>query len=418
MIILVITIILAIFCLIYAAMVYATGSGTSFFLIWIGIGIVLFLLGISVYMEVWKKVPHPVKILAGTIVCIGLLAFFIVEGCVISQMHAGGRAGLDYIIVLGAQVRKDGPSPVLRYRLDKAVEYLDENPDTVCIVSGGQGSNEPWPEAEGMAQYLQQKGIAATRILLEDQSQTTEQNIMNSKQLMKDGASVGVVTNNFHVFRAMQIAKKYGLSDACGIAAGSTAKYLPNNMLREFFAEIKWLCSSSVSGQTKEAELQKNTQEQQVEYEVSDWNLRTDNPIDKVFYETVNKPSRQLCEAQIRDLQKLYYHIWKQQYDTVLEQMKERCQYKEDEQNLKAWEKSVKSQLETVEPVLANEITDGYETKPEQKVQNYGNGTQARLLLCKGMVYRDVCMLIFSTGDYEDTLIPEKDVEKQIEKLK
>ena len=241
MIILAITIILAIACLIYAAMVHATGSGTSFFLVWIGIGIVLFLFGISVYMDIWKKVPRPVKIFAGAIVCIGLLAFGIVEGCVVSQMRASGHPGLDYIIVLGAQVRTDGPSPVLRYRLDQAVEYLNENPDTVCIVSGGQGSNEPWPEAEGMAQYLQQKGIDATRILLEDQSQTTEQNITNSKKQMKDGASVGIVTNNFHVFRAVQIAKKYGLSDACGIAAGSTPKYLPNNLLREFFAEIKFL---------------------------------------------------------------------------------------------------------------------------------------------------------------------------------
>lgn len=154
-----------------------------------------------------EKVPHPIKIFAGMIVCIGLLVFCIVEGCVISQMHADGRGGLDYIIVLGAQVRKDGPSPVLKYRLDKAVEYLNENPDTVCIVSGGQGSNEPWTEAEGMAQYLQEKGIDTARILTEDQSQTTEQNITNSKMLMKEGASVGIVTNNFHVFRALQIAK-------------------------------------------------------------------------------------------------------------------------------------------------------------------------------------------------------------------
>ncbi|MFQ7337065.1 MAG: YdcF family protein [Roseburia faecis] len=180
---------------------------TAFFLIWIGIGIVVFLFGISVYMEVWKKVPHPVKIFAGMVVCIGLLVFCIVEGCVISQMHADGRGGLDYIIVLGAQVRKDDPSPVLKYRLDKAVEYLNENPDTVCIVSGGQGSNEPWSEAEGMARYLQEKGIDTARILTEDQSQTTGQNITNSKKLMKEGASVGIVTNNFHVFRALQIAK-------------------------------------------------------------------------------------------------------------------------------------------------------------------------------------------------------------------
>lgn len=73
-----------------------------------------------------EKVPNPVKIFAGMMVCIGLLVFCIVEGCVISQMHADGREGLDYIIVLGAQVRKDGPSPVLKYRLDKAVEYLNE----------------------------------------------------------------------------------------------------------------------------------------------------------------------------------------------------------------------------------------------------------------------------------------------------
>ena len=233
--------ILAVICIIYAVIVRSTGSGTSFFLMWVGIGIVLLFLGISFRMEFWKKVPHVVKVIGMVVVCIGIVSFVLVEGCVISQMHAKGKAELDYIIVLGAQVRENGPSPVLKYRLDKAVEYLEENPDTICIVSGGQGSNEPWSEAEGMAQYLQEKGIDTARILTEDQSQTTEQNITNSKMLMKEGASVGIVTNNFHVFRALQIAKKYGLSDVCGIAADSTPKYLPNNMLREFFAEMKWL---------------------------------------------------------------------------------------------------------------------------------------------------------------------------------
>ena len=90
-----ICLLLGILSMIYAVMVHATGSGTAFFLIWIGIGIVVFLFGISVYMEVWKKVPHPVKIFAGMIVCIGLLVFCIVEGCVISQMHADGRGGPD-----------------------------------------------------------------------------------------------------------------------------------------------------------------------------------------------------------------------------------------------------------------------------------------------------------------------------------
>ena len=146
--------ILAVICIIYAVIVRSTGSGTSFFLMWIAIGIVLLLLGISFQMEFWKKVPHVVKVIGMVVVCIGIVSFVFVEGCVISQMHAKGKAGLDYIIVLGAQVRENGPSPVLKYRLDKAVEYLEENPDTICIVSGGQGKNEPWSEAEGMAQYL------------------------------------------------------------------------------------------------------------------------------------------------------------------------------------------------------------------------------------------------------------------------
>jgi len=115
------------------------------------------------------------------------------------------------VVVLGAQVRKSGPSLVLRYRLDKAIEYLDENPNTICIVSGGKGPNEPFPEAQGMADYLKEHGIDEQRILEEPDSKTTEENIVNSKKLISDdNASVGVITNNFHMFRALQIAHKYG----------------------------------------------------------------------------------------------------------------------------------------------------------------------------------------------------------------
>ena len=96
-------------------------------------------------------------------------------------------------------------------------------------------------EAEGMARYLEQNGIAAERILLEDQSKTTQQNMEFSRKLIPEGASLGVVTNNFHfhLFRAKQVARKYGLDNVCGIAAKSTPVYLPNNMLREFFGWLK-----------------------------------------------------------------------------------------------------------------------------------------------------------------------------------
>ena len=92
-----------------------------------------------------------------------------------------------------------------------------------------------------MADYLKKNGISEKRIILETKSLTTEQNISNSMELMEKDASVGIVTNNFHMFRAIQIAKKQGLKKVCGIAAESTRLYLPNNMLREFFAMVKYL---------------------------------------------------------------------------------------------------------------------------------------------------------------------------------
>lgn len=233
--------VLALLCVVYSGMVLATGSGTSFFLVWIGLAVLSFLFGYSIWKSFWKKVPRLVKGICIAVVAVGFTAFFIVEGCIISQMHEKGKAGLDYIIVLGAQVRESGPSAALKYRLDETVEYLEDNPKTICIVSGGQGANEPYSEAEGMAQYLKEQGIDASRILLEDKSLNTEQNMEYSKTLIKDGASVGIITNDFHLFRAKQIARKYGLDNVCGIAAKSTPVYLPNNMLREFLAEIKFL---------------------------------------------------------------------------------------------------------------------------------------------------------------------------------
>ena len=156
-------------------------------------------------------------------------------------MHDKGEDGLDYIVVLGAQMRQNGPSVVLQYRLDEAIKYLNDNPDTICIVSGGQGYNEPCTEAQGMAEYLEKKGVPKVRILMETESTTTAQNISNSMQYIREGATVGIVTNNFHMFRALQIAKQQGLTQVCGIAAKSKALYLPNNMLREYLAEIKYL---------------------------------------------------------------------------------------------------------------------------------------------------------------------------------
>lgn len=226
----------------YGVHVWAAHSGTGFWMVWIAIACVCALAAVATWFGWWAMLPKVVRRVGVVVLCAGLLAFGVVEGFVINGMRAAGEPGLDYVVVLGAQVHKTRPSLVLRYRLDKAIEYLDANPNTICIVSGGKGPNEPFPEAQGMAEYLEQHGVAKSRIIRESKSETTKQNIEYSSRLIeKRDASIGVITNDFHMFRALQIAHGEGMPNAVGIAAGSPKDMLANNMLREFFAEIKYL---------------------------------------------------------------------------------------------------------------------------------------------------------------------------------
>ncbi|WP_130836257.1 YdcF family protein [Lachnoclostridium sp. Marseille-P6806] len=233
-------IVLALLCLFYGVCVLLTGSGTSFYLVWIALGL-LFAGGALVQrFHLWGRFPAAVR--AGVLISAGVfgLTVLITWLCLLPGCFAGGEPGLDYLVVLGAQVRPTGPSGVLRYRLDTACDYLAENPDTLCIVSGGQGANEPEPEGAAMKKYLVQRGIAAERIIEENQSGNTVENIRNSSAYFNaEEASVGIVTNNFHVFRGVRIARKAGYGWVCGIAAPSVGFYLPNNMLRETFGIVK-----------------------------------------------------------------------------------------------------------------------------------------------------------------------------------
>ena len=224
-------------------------GGTGFFIVWILMAAIVTVAGVFFQKGIFKMIPMPFKTV-GIAVCVVIFcSFLLIEGLVIRQMSMSGRDGLDYVIVLGAQVHKDRPSVVLKYRLDRAAEYLRDNPETICIVSGGQGSNEPYAEAYGMQQYLLQQGIDADRILTEDQSKTTAENMRFSKRMIPESASVGIITNDFHMFRALQIAKNegYKTGQICGITAGSTRFFLPNNMLREYLAEIKFLLKKVVA---------------------------------------------------------------------------------------------------------------------------------------------------------------------------
>lgn len=232
--------ILGVLCILYCIAIAFAGFGTKFFLIWGALGAVCIVLCAALAdRKLMDALPVWLKGIAAGLFCLGLLLFCTVEIMILSRFHATAQPGADYCIVLGAQWKANGPSEVLRRRLDKAVDYLNANPNTIAIVSGGQGSNEIISEAAGMRQYLLDAGIEEERILTEDKSTNTRENLAFSAKLLdRENSRVVVVTNNFHVFRALRIAEKQGYH-AEGLAAGSVAWMVPNNLLREFFGVLK-----------------------------------------------------------------------------------------------------------------------------------------------------------------------------------
>lgn len=233
--------VIGLLCIVYCIGIFLVGSGTLFFLVWGALGIACLLVAMLLNSRrIMNAIPGWLKGIALGIVCAGLVLFFTVEGLILSQYNASAAPGADYCIILGAQLKTDGPSEVLRRRLDRAIEYLNENTATKVIVSGGQGRNEPAAEAVGMKEYLVNAGISEDRIILEPQSGNTYENLTFSKKLLdSENARVVIVTNNFHVFRAVKIAEKQGYKNVEGLAASAVTGLLPNNLLREFAGVLK-----------------------------------------------------------------------------------------------------------------------------------------------------------------------------------
>lgn len=168
-----------------------------------------------------------------------LLAFGITWGIIDQEARREPPPDLDVLIVLGAGLRNETPTRVLRQRLDTAAAYLGRNPRTIAIVSGGQGSGETIPEAEAMATYLLRQGLPEDRILLEPGSTSTEENFRYSYAIIQErfgaDAAIGFVTTDFHVYRAGRVAKRQGIA-ACGLPAPDVWYISLNNHLRECLA--------------------------------------------------------------------------------------------------------------------------------------------------------------------------------------
>lgn len=237
--------ILGILCLGYfMGIVWYAGLSSRFPLLWMLLGMVFLALGGALHFEIFLP-PFLCKILL-LLTALFLCLFFFVEARIAKAMIQKAENNLDYLIVLGAQVKGARPSLSLAYRISEAEKYLKENPETKAVLSGGKGANEEISEAACMYQELVHRGIVPLRLIQENQSINTQQNIAFSYQLLeqdwkkaKQPCRVGIVTSNFHLYRGTAIAKKKTDLLIYGIAAKSSGFLQVNYLVREFFGVLK-----------------------------------------------------------------------------------------------------------------------------------------------------------------------------------
>ncbi len=218
------------------------GVGSSFIFIWL-MGAVFFGLVFAVRVLEIKGIIHVAKVFRICFIVImaaGASLFIFTEALIIKGMMAKPKDNCDYIIVLGCQIRGDHITRSLKNRLDVAVSYAIDNPDTTIIVSGGRGKGENTTEAFAMYNYMVSKGIDGSRIIQEDKSTDTSENMKYSVQYIENTDSlVGIVTNNFHIERSRLLARHAGLNNTCVMPAESDHLLFINYMVREAIGIVK-----------------------------------------------------------------------------------------------------------------------------------------------------------------------------------
>lgn len=238
-----------IFCVGYTILIISySGAGTAFLWFWILAAIGSFLaFGLFALFHTKHIFFQRIWYYAFSLLIIcGAAVFLLVEGNIFLGGMGKAAPKADYMIVLGAQVKGRTVSKALKNRLDTALKYLLDNPQTTVIVSGGQGRGEEITEALAMRNYLADKGINTERILLEDKSVNTYENLVNSKGIIdsreaSDSSSVKVVvvTNRFHVFRALSLARTQGIKVVQGLGAPNDDILTLHYYVREFFGVVK-----------------------------------------------------------------------------------------------------------------------------------------------------------------------------------
>lgn len=191
--------------------------------------------------KIWKKAAGKAVL---TIVAVCACFAFVFAGVTFVKICSYSKPSehrTDCIIVLGCQVNGTEPGRYLRSRINKACEYLNANPDSIAILTGGQGNDEDIPEGECMYNCLTEMGIESSRLIVETESTSTMENFRNSLDKARSAGieldEITVVTNDFHEYRASKFAERNGLKAYPYPTVSPWIGYLPF-AVREVYAVI------------------------------------------------------------------------------------------------------------------------------------------------------------------------------------
>lgn len=219
----------------------------------------LFSILLYVYLSVWPMIGNLRKNTLSTMlyVIISFSAVYVLSlmamyslSAILNLIHLKKNRNADYIVVLGSGIIGKKVTPLLAVRIERGMELLYSNPNAVLIMSGGQGPGEDIPESVAMAAYAVGKGVDAERIIMEQKSVSTEENLLFSRKLMdKEAPKIVIVTTAYHVFRALILAKQQGLK-CVGFGAKTKWYFTLNALIREFvgYLRLTWKKHALVIG--------------------------------------------------------------------------------------------------------------------------------------------------------------------------
>lgn len=207
----------------------------------LGMGIIIPLY--LIIFPIITKHIQPNSFLAIIEVYIGLVIFYLIAqaslytvSSLINMINLPQK-NIDYIIVLGAGLMETEVTPLLASRINKAIKLYRKQTSAKLIMSGGQGHDEVISEALAMNNYAIRQGIPKQDILLEDKATTTEENVRLSYALIPKPSKIAIVTNSYHIFRALLIARQEGVK-CIGYGASSKFYFSLNAFIREFIAYL------------------------------------------------------------------------------------------------------------------------------------------------------------------------------------